>query len=145
MTSRFWLGVASRNHVMIGVEGGFAQVCHGKRGPLSRMTPGDGLAYYSPGVELGERNTLKSFTAIGWVLDGDIEQVRYSADFQPWRRPVQYEHDVRDSNISHLKTELELTAQPNWGYALRRGLLELSEHDFKMIAQAMLKPTREAA
>ncbi|MGG1220830.1 EVE domain-containing protein, partial [Priestia endophytica] len=27
---RYWVGVASRDHVMKGVQGGFAQLCHGK-------------------------------------------------------------------------------------------------------------------
>lgn len=137
MTSGFWLAVASRDHVMIGVEGQFAQVCHGKRGPLSRMQPGDGLVCYSPGHKYGERSALKSFTAIGRVLDGDSEQVRYSDGFVPWRRPVEYERYVQDVCVSSLKSELDLTRTPNWGYALRRGLLELSEHDFDLIATAM--------
>jgi hypothetical protein len=33
-TKRYWLGVASKNHVMIGVSQGFAQVNHGRRAPL---------------------------------------------------------------------------------------------------------------
>jgi EVE domain len=144
MTPRFWLGVVSRSHVMIGVEGGFAQVCHGKRGPLSRMLPGDGLVYYSPGQELGERSTLKSFTAIGSVLNGDLVQVRCNDEFQPWRRPIAYELNVRDAPVSDLKSDLDMTQSPNWGYALRRGLLELTPHDFELIAQAM-RPQPKAA
>ena len=27
---RYWIAVASREHVMLGVDAGFAQVCHGK-------------------------------------------------------------------------------------------------------------------
>jgi hypothetical protein len=50
---------------------------------------------------------------------------------------------VRDAPVLHLKMNLELTQQPNWGYALRRGLLELSEHDFDLIAGDMRLPTRE--
>jgi hypothetical protein len=31
---RYWIGVVSKEHVMRGVQRGFAQVCHGKEGPL---------------------------------------------------------------------------------------------------------------
>lgn len=34
-----WIAVVSRAHVMRGVEGGFAQLCHGKRSPLAREVP----------------------------------------------------------------------------------------------------------
>ena len=35
MTSRsYWIGVASKDHVDHGVAGGFAQLNHGKAGPL---------------------------------------------------------------------------------------------------------------
>lgn len=44
---RYWIGVASKEHVMRGVQGRFAQVCHGKAGPLKQMRPNDWLIYYS--------------------------------------------------------------------------------------------------
>lgn len=34
--------------IKIGVAGGFAQACHGKKSPLQKMKVGDWLAYYSP-------------------------------------------------------------------------------------------------
>jgi len=45
---RFWVGVASRAHIAIGVAGGFAQANHGKKAPLLRMRAGDGVVFYSP-------------------------------------------------------------------------------------------------
>ena len=33
---RFWIGVASRDHVNVGVKGGFIQLNHGKQAPLRR-------------------------------------------------------------------------------------------------------------
>lgn len=32
-----WLAVASANHVALGYSGNFMQVCHGKKGPLTKM------------------------------------------------------------------------------------------------------------
>lgn len=46
--TRYWIGVASHEHVQRVVRGGFAQVCRGKIGTLKYMFEGDGLIYYSP-------------------------------------------------------------------------------------------------
>ncbi|WP_313897332.1 EVE domain-containing protein [Bacillus cereus group sp. BfR-BA-01380] len=43
----YWIGVASRDHVLKGVEGGIAQLCHGDSSPLKRMKSGDWIIYYS--------------------------------------------------------------------------------------------------
>jgi len=48
---------------------------------------------------------------------------------------------VTEIPIAMLADELELTSTPNWGYQLRRGLLELSEADFKVIRGAMSTTT----
>jgi hypothetical protein len=39
--------------------------------------------------------------------------------------------------LVQVQADLELTQGPNWGYPLRRGLVELSDHDFMRIARAM--------
>ena len=135
-TERHWLGVVSKNHAMIGVSEGFAQVNHGRRAPLLRMRTGDGLAYYSPRHELGSRGTFQAFTAIGHIV-GDAHQVQVSPNFAPWRPPVSYRTDVSDALIGELKPLLHLTSEPNWGYQLRFGLIELTATDFGLIANAM--------
>src|ERR1700686_3466347 len=45
---RFWIGVASRDHVNVGVKGAFIQLNHGKKAPLRRLKAGDGVIMYSP-------------------------------------------------------------------------------------------------
>ena len=67
--TRFWIGVVSKEHVLRGVEGGFCQVCHGKKAPLNRMKKGDYLLYYSPKYQLNGQEKLQAFTAIGKILD----------------------------------------------------------------------------
>jgi hypothetical protein len=44
----FWIGVASRDHVNVGVTGAFIKLNHGKRAPLRRLKAGDGVIMYSP-------------------------------------------------------------------------------------------------
>ncbi len=134
--TKHWLGVASKNHVMIGLSQGFGQVNHGRRAPLLRMQPGDGLVYYSPRHELGSPGTLQAFTAIGHIV-GEAHQVQVAPDFAPWRRPVSYRTDVGDALIGELKSTLHLTSLPNWGYQLRFGLIELTATDVELISNAM--------
>lgn len=133
----FWLGVVSAEHVRLGVSLGIAQIGHGKRGGLAKMQAGDGLVYYSPRESLADpKPTLQAFTAIGYVPDDTIWQAD-EGDFQPWRRQLAYVEGATPAALSAIREHLELTAQPNWGYSLRRGLIELSEHDFRVIEAEM--------
>lgn len=65
--TRYWIGVASHAHVRRGVEGGFAQLNHGKASPLQRMAAGDWLIYYSPREQREGGAPVQAFTAIGQV------------------------------------------------------------------------------
>lgn len=130
---KYWLGVVCRDHVLRGVSLGIAQLGHGKRDGLAKLSPGDWLVYYSPRTSLRDGEALQAFTAIGEVADAEIWQAD-EGDFKPWRRRVAYA-PAHSAAIHELP--LELTAQPNWGYQLRRGLVPLSEHDFRAIEAAM--------
>ncbi|WP_330249908.1 EVE domain-containing protein [Nocardia sp. NBC_00565] len=137
---RYWLGVVSREHVRRGVELGIAQVNHGKRTPLERMSPGDGFLCYSPREGMRTGAPIRSFTAIGTIDDGPVWQADPDDGgcFQPWRRAVDYRTDAQEIPIDELRAELDLTSTPNWGMALRRGLIELTAHDFALIARTMI-------
>lgn len=130
-----WLGVASADHVRRGVSLGIAPIGHGKRSGLARMRPGDALIYYSPVERLGDRRPLRQFTAIGTVADGEIWRAD-EADFKPHRRRVAYEPEAHPVPPTQVRAQLHLTSQPNWGYQLRRGLVELDEHDAELVATA---------
>lgn len=125
------LGVVSAAHVRRGVSLGIAQIGHGKRTPLMRMTPGDRLVYYSPREQLGDSAPLQAFTAVGTVVDDEIWQAD-EGDFRPWRRRVAY-LDGLPVPLAEVQHELELTRGPNWGYQLRRGLVSLSAADTDLI------------
>ena len=133
--TRYWLGVVSKEHVCRGIKDSFAQVCHGKKGPLSRMEAGDFLIYYSPKVSMDSSEKYQCFTAIGRIRNGTVYQVEMTADFHPFRIDVDYlpSNDVPVSDVS----ERLLVTKKNWGFQLRRGLLELNEADFSVIAVAM--------
>ncbi len=130
-----WLGVVSRSHVEHGVDLGIAKVMHGKRAGLARMKPGDWLVYYSPRTEYPNGEPLKAFTAIGQIVDDDIRQAE-EGDFRPFRRRVDYLPLGREVPVAEVSEQLELTADSNWGYQLRRGLIPLSDADLRVIRDA---------
>ncbi|MHB8189351.1 MAG: EVE domain-containing protein [Ferrimicrobium sp.] len=131
-----WLGVVSRDHVQRGIELGIAQIGHGRRGGLARMKCGDWLIYYSPRASLGSSKPLQSFTAMGEIADDVIWQAD-EGDFKPWRRRVNYVASVTETPILPLLDILDLTSAPNWGYQLRRGLLQLSDYDSTTIKSTL--------
>lgn len=133
---RYWILVASLEHVKRGVAGGFAQAGHGKRSGLARMHAGDRILYYSPKVEFGGTEPLHAFTALGEVADDEIMQVEMSPDFKPFRRNVNYKK-TGEVKIEPLIDDLEfIRNKKSWGAAFRFGMLEIHETDFERIAKA---------
>lgn len=133
---KHWLAIASADHVRRGLQGGFMQVCHGKLAPLRRIKPEDGVVYYSPTQIYGVKDDFKSFTAIGYVAQGEPYQVDMGNNFLPFRRDVHW-HGDKQISIRPLLNQLELTQSKNWGYALRFGLINLSAEDFSLLLALM--------
>jgi hypothetical protein len=133
-----WLGVASADHVARAVELGIAQIGHGKRGGLARLQAGEWLVYYSPRVGFAASEPLRAFTALGRVADAELYQAD-EGSFKPWRRRVDYERGASQVALGSLAERLELTQAPNWGYRLRRGLVELGAGDLELIRAAMMR------
>lgn len=135
--TKYWIGVASKEHVKRGVKGGFAQVCHGKPGPLERMSENDWIVYYSPTVEFGGKNRCQSFTAIGKINAGKPYLFEMSHDFSPWRRDVTFLKS-KEVPIQELLERLSfIKDKKRWGFSFRRGCFEISRKDFELIAKAM--------
>jgi hypothetical protein len=140
VTRRHWIAVASREHVLRGVAGHFAQVGHGKGGPLLRMRPGDGIVYYAPAETMGGA-PVRRFVAIGRIRDDRVYQGDMSAivgePFQPFRRDVDWV-EAREAEIAPLLDDLSFIADKrHWGYPFRRGSFTVPEADFRKIAGAM--------
>jgi hypothetical protein len=132
-----WIAIASAEHVRLGRKQGFMQVCHGKAGPLRRIAPGDGIAYYSPSETFGGNDRLQAFTAIGRARGGDPYLFDTGGGFRPYRRDVDW-LAASEAPIRPLLEALDFTAgHRNWGYQFRFGLFSVTEHDFDLIADAM--------
>ncbi len=134
---RYWIGVASRDHVMKGVAGGFCQLGHGKAAPVKRLSPGDWIAYYSPRTALEAGEPVQAFTAIGRIEPGEAYQGDMGGGFHPFRRDVAWRKG-REAPIRPLLDRLSFTkGRTGWGYAFRRGSFAVGAEDFAIIAEAM--------
>ena len=132
-----WIITASREHVKQGVKGGFAQACHGKSSPLKKMNTGDHVIYYSSKPYFKSKEKCQQFTAIGRVKSNEIYTFRMSTDFCPHRINI---HFFSSSDISILPLINDLHFIENkqrWGYPFRKGILQINDHDFKLISNKM--------
>lgn len=135
--NRFWLGVVSKAHVLAGVEGGFAQLNHGKKAPLTKMKDGDWLIYYSPRLSLESREPYQHFTAVGRVKTGEAYQYDMGNGFVPYRLNVDFA-PCREVSIIPLLDKLSFTKdKKNWGQQFRFGHFEIPEDDFMFLASKM--------
>jgi hypothetical protein len=136
---KFWIIVASKDHVKNGIAAGVAQACHGKSSPLKRMKKGDFVIYYSGKQILGKPDKCQEFTALGKVIDDETYQFQVSEDFCLSRRNIEF---LQCNNISILPLIDYLDFIQNkksWGYPFRFGFFEINNHDFDLISSQMLQ------
>lgn len=132
----YWLAVASADHVRTGRQHGFMQVNHGKRAPLKRIRPGDGIVYYSPSVKMGEKDGFQSFTAIGFVREGEPYLAEMGCG-KAYRKDVDW-FDAPEQPLRPLLGWLDFTQDKNWGYKLRFGLVALGQSDFEFLQEILM-------
>jgi len=135
-----WVAVASAQHARRGCatpDAGYMQVCHGKAAPLKRIQAGDRVAYYSPTVTMGGKDRLQTFVSIGLVLPGAPYAFDMGGGFVPFRKDVAYV-PAREAPIAPLLDDFEFVDdRRHWGGKFRFGLFAVSDHDMRLIAQAM--------
>lgn len=136
---RNWIGVVSREHVLKGVDGGFAMLNHGKLGPLLKLNPGDWLIYYSPKTSYPSGEPLKAFTAIGTVKDVEPYQREMAHNMTGFCREIDW-LKVNEVPLAELTDALDFT-KGSWGMLARRGLFEIAAVDVDIIRTAMTKTT----
>jgi hypothetical protein len=134
---QFWIGVVSKDHVDRAIAGGFAQVNHGKAGPLERMHAGDGFAFYSPRTSYPDGTPLQAFTAIGRVRSGTVYQAEMDDGFRPFRLDVDF-LPAEPAPVKPLLADLSfIRSKTHWGSAFRFGVVRVPAADFAVIAAAM--------
>lgn len=133
MAIKYWVGVASKKHVQIGVDGGFCQLNHGKRQALDRMSEGDYIIYYSPKLALESQVPYQKFVAVGKIISKTY-QGNMGDNFMPFRRDVSYYKAINEVPLSSINQD------PGWIQVrskLRYGHLEVPEVLFKKIIGLM--------
>ncbi|MCB9639962.1 MAG: EVE domain-containing protein [Myxococcales bacterium] len=134
---RYWVNTVCRQHVLMGMEGGFLQADHGKDTRIRKLQRGDVVAFYSPRTALQGGDPLQCFTALGCVEDEQPFQVQMGEDFFPWRRKVLF-WTCQEASIHPLLSHLSfIKDKTRWGFPFRRGLFEIEQEDLKYIAEAM--------
>jgi EVE domain len=134
---KYWINTISKDHVMRGVGGGFTQANHGSPYNLKRMGKGDYIIFYSPKTSYENGKPLQTFTAIGKCMDEKPYQAEMSPDFHPWRRGIKF-LKCEEASIKNLIIDLSFIKDKlKWGFPFRRGMFEIPENDFKIIANAM--------
>ena len=135
---RYWIGVASKEHVNGGVAGGYCQLNHGKAQPLNRMSVGDWIIYYSPKEEFRGTEPCQQFTAIGEIVGAEAYQFEMFPGFVPYRKDVRFLEAKKVSIRPILDSLSFIKDKSKWGSAFRFGHLEISKADFELIATNML-------
>lgn len=138
MSTKFWVGVASKEHVENGVKLGICQFCHSKISPVKRLQKGDFVIYYSSKVSMENSELYQKFTAIGEVIDDVPYQVDMGSDFKPYRRNIKYLNACH-VDIKPLILILSfIKNKTSWGYVFRYGFLEIDQESFEIIATLMV-------
>ncbi len=135
---KYWIIVASKDHLQLGIAGGFIQANHGKAASLKRMHAGNWVIFYSPKVEFEKTERLQCFTAICKITDENIYQHDMGGGFVPFRRNVQF---LPSQDVSILPLIPQLTFiqdKKHWGAPFRFGTVQIPENDFRLIAGLMV-------
>ena len=137
-SQKYWIGVASKEHVENGVKLGICQFCHGKSSPAKRLKKGDYVIYYSSKHKMDEPDLYQKFTAIGQVTDEAPYLVDMGNGFQPFRRNVEY-LEAQHLDIKPLIPMLSfIKNKKTWGYVFRYGFLQIDQDSFELISKGML-------
>jgi len=135
--TKYFLICASKDHVLKGVKGGFAQAGHGRKDFISKPEKGDWVVFYSSKDKFENGKPLQKFTAIGQVVDEEPHQSNTSRNFKPYRRDVKFKnsHEVEIRPLLERLTFIK--NKKRWGFYLISGFREISKEDFNVIKNAM--------
>lgn len=135
--AKYFLICASKDHVLKGVEGGFAQAGHGRKDFISKPSKGDWVVFYSSKDKFENGKLLQRFIAIGQVVDEEPYQPNASESFKPYRRNVEFKNSEEVEIRPLLERLTFIKNKARWGFYLMSGFHEISKEDFDVINSAM--------
>lgn len=135
--TKYFLIVASKDHVLGGIKQGFAQAGHGRKDFMSKPSKGDWIVFYSSKDKFEDRKAYQKFTALGQITDDEPYQPDTEKKFKPYRRNVDYKV-CNEADIHPLLKDLEfIKNKKRWGFYLISGFREISKNDFDVITHTM--------
>ncbi|KAI8802549.1 hypothetical protein BJ742DRAFT_778101 [Cladochytrium replicatum] len=144
MAPRYYLLVASRDHILKGIEGNFLQQRHPHR--LERLKAGDYIVVYAAKQQIGKdskANRCRKVLGIAQAVDGNClkltaEEVLGTENAAACSSKVFY----RKTNLQFIDDFVVKDFEPliprlgfvknksRWGLSLMRGFVEISKDDF---------------
>ncbi len=134
---KYWINTVSFEHVQKGIKDGFTQADHGKAVNIKKLSKDDMIVFYSPKTKFKDGEPLQKFTAIGIIADTEPYQVEMTPTFHPWRRNVKFLKCTQVPVQDFIEKLDFIKDKKKWGFPFRRGLFQIEESDFKLIADAM--------
>lgn len=136
---KYWIGVASKNHIERGIKLSIFGIGHGKIAPLKRMKSSDMIIFYAPKVDhtaSSKENIYQKFVGYGEIPDDEIfsEEINSICMF---RRKVRFlstnEVSIHDHNLID---QLDfIKNKQKWGFPFMRGYVEINKEDFEKITK----------
>lgn len=140
---KYYINVASKNHCLKGIEGGFIQSCHGKLWPLKKLQPEDKFILYASKIIFGEKASCQEFIAVGSITKDPSYETIINIKNQDqifYRKDVIFEKNLEATSILLLIENLDfIVNKKNWSYKFLFGFFEISEKDFNLIYNNMKK------
>lgn len=135
---KYFIIVASKDHIENGVVKGFAQAGHGKKAPMERLQQNDRIVFNASKDKLQDGQPYQKFIALGEITDTQTFQIIVNEYFQPWRRKAKFV-PCNEIEIRPLIEQLEfIPNKKHWGFPLRSGFLEIPKADFDLISEKMI-------
>ena len=135
--TRYWVVVASKDHVARGKNLGIVQANHGKSSPMKKLKQGDYILFYSSKLTYEGKQPYKKFTAIARVKEGDVYQGDMGGGFIPYRRDVEF-LPCQEVDILPLIDQMTfIRNKKSWGFVFRFGFFEIPLTDFETISKEM--------
>jgi predicted RNA-binding protein len=136
-TTKYWIVVASKDHIDKGRALGIVQANHGKASAMRRMKPGDLVIFYSSKLHFQGKEPLKKFTAIARVKEGKVYEGEMRGGVTPYRRDAEF-LPCEEADVMPLIPRLTfIRNKQSWGFVFRFGFFEIPQEDFETISKEM--------
>lgn len=133
---RYWIGVASTDHVDAAVEKSVFGFGPGHHADADRPAKGDWIAYYSPTTGGDDGEPVRRITAVARLEDEASQEGDADGDAPTWTRKAHYYHHDTADIYDLLPRFSFIKDQAHWGVHFHRSLLEVTKDDMAAIAHA---------